>query len=149
MEKISIIGTGYVGLIVGTCFSEIGHYVTCVDLDDTRVNNINNKIPPIHEVGLQELLDKNVGINLFATNDLHGAVINSDYTFITVGTPFKEEYIDLTFIKESVKQIGLALKDKSSYHTVIVKSTVIPKTTSDVVKPIIEKYSKLKPIYPS
>ena len=142
MAKISIIGTGYVGLISGACFSEIGHHVTCVDLDDTKVNNINNKTPPIHEVGLQELLDKNVGINLFATNDLHEAVLNSDYTFITVGTPYKEDYIDLTFIKESVKQIGLALKDKSSYHTVIVKSTVIPKTTSDVVKPIIEKYSK-------
>ena len=142
MAKISIIGTGYVGLISGACFSEIGHHVTCVDLDDTKVNNINNKTPPIHEVGLQELLDKNVGINLFATNDLHEAVLNSDYTFIAVGTPYKEDYIDLTFIKESVKQIGLALKDKSSYHTVIVKSTVIPKTTSDVVKPIIEKYSK-------
>ena len=142
MENVSIIGTGYVGLILGACFSEIGHSVTCVDLDDTRVNDINNKIPPIHEAGLQTLLDKNVGINLVATKDLYEAVLNSDYTFITVGTPFKEDYIDLGFIKESVKQIGLALKDKSSYHTVIVKSTVIPRTTLDVVKPIIEKYSK-------
>tara|TARA_B100001142_G_scaffold330044_1_gene395831 strand:- start:7912 stop:9249 length:1338 start_codon:yes stop_codon:yes gene_type:complete len=142
MAKISIIGTGYVGLISGACFSEIGHHVTCVDLDEAKVNNINNKTPPIHEVGLQELLDKNVGVTLFATNDLHEAVSNTDYTFIAVGTPYREDYIDLTFIKESVKQIGLVLRDKSSYHTVIVKSTVIPKTTSDVVKPIIEKYSK-------
>ena len=142
MENISIIGTGYVGMILGACFSEIGHSVICVDLDDTRVNDINNKIPPIHEAGLQELLEKNVGINLVATNDLYEAVLNSDYTFITVGTPFKEDYIDLAFIKESVRQIGLALKDKPTYHTVIVKSTVIPRTTSDVVKPIIEKYSK-------
>ena len=144
MAKISIIGTGYVGLISGACFSEIGHHVTCVDIDEAKVNNINSKTPPIHEVGLQELLNKNVGVTLFATNDLHEAVLNSDYTFIAVGTPYKKDYIDLTFIKESVKQIGLALKDKSSYHTVIVKSTVIPKTTSDVVKPIIEKYSKKK-----
>lgn len=142
MAKISIIGTGYVGLISGACFSEIGHHVTCVDLDEDKINSINSKKPPIHEAGLQELLDKNVGVSLFATNDLHDAVLNSDYTFIAVGTPYKGDYIDLTFIKESVKQIGLALKDKSDYHTVIVKSTVIPKTTSEVVKPIIEKYSQ-------
>tara|TARA_B100000767_G_C19751571_1_gene531049 strand:+ start:752 stop:2089 length:1338 start_codon:yes stop_codon:yes gene_type:complete len=142
MAKISIIGTGYVGLISGACFSEIGHHVTCVDLDEVKVNNINNKTPPIYEAGLQELLDKNVGVTLFATNDLQDAVLNSDYTFIAVGTPYKGDYIDLTFIKESAKQIGQVLKDKSSHHTVIVKSTVIPKTTSDVVKPIIEKYSQ-------
>lgn len=142
MAKISIIGTGYVGLISGACFSEIGHHVTCVDIDEAKVDCINSKTPPIHEAGLQELLDKNVGVNLFATNDLHEAVLNSDYTFIAVGTPYKEDYIDLSFIQESVKQVGLALKEKSSYHTVIVKSTVIPKTTSDVVKPIIEKYSQ-------
>ena len=142
MAKISIIGTGYVGLISGACFSEIGHHVTCVDIDEAKVDYINSKTPPIHEAGLQELLNKNVGVTLFATNDLHEAVLNSDYTFIAVGTPYKEDYIDLSFIKESVKQVGLALKEKSSYHTVIVKSTVIPKTTSDVVKPIIEKYSQ-------
>ena len=142
MAKISIIGTGYVGLISGACFSEIGHNVICVDLDEDKVKNINSKKPPIHEAGLQEILDKNVGVSLFATNDLHDAVLNSDYTFIAVGTPYNGDYIDLTFIEESVKQIGLALKDKLSYHTVVVKSTVIPKTTSEIVKPLIEKYSQ-------
>ena len=77
MAKISIIGTGYVGLISGACFSEIGHHVTCVDIDEDKINNINSKKPPIHEAGLQELLDKNVGVSLFATNDLHDAVLNS------------------------------------------------------------------------
>ena len=142
MAKISIIGTGYVGLISGACFSEIGHNVICVDIDEDKVKNINSKKPPIHEAGLQEILDKNVGVSLFATNDLHDAVLNSDYTFIAVGTPYNGDYIDLTFIEESVKQIGLALKDKLSYHTVVVKSTVIPKTTSEIVKPLIEKYSQ-------
>jgi len=142
MAKISIIGSGYVGLISGACFSEIGHSVTCVDLDATKVRDINNKKPPIYEEGLQELLNKNVGVSLFASTDLYEAVINSDYTFIAVGTPYKGDYIDLTYIKESAKQIGIALKDKSSYHSIIVKSTVIPKTTSDEVKPILEKYSK-------
>ena len=142
MAKISIIGTGYVGLISGACFSEIGHNVICVDIDEDKVKNINSKKPPIHEAGLQEILDKNVGVSIFATNDLHDAVLNSDYTFIAVGTPYNGDYIDLTFIEESVKQIGLALKDKLSYHTVVVKSTVIPKTTSEIVKPLIEKYSQ-------
>ncbi len=142
MAKISIIGTGYVGLISGACFSEIGHHVTCVDIDESKVGCINNKIPPIHENGLEELLNKNAGNTLFATTELHEAVLNSDYTFIAVGTPYKKDYIDLTFIKEAVKQIGVALKDKSTYHVVIVKSTVIPKTTSNVIKPLLEEFSQ-------
>ena len=107
MAKISIIGTGYVGLISGACFSEIGHHVTCVDLDDTKVNNINNKTPPMHEAGLQELLDKNVGLNLFATNDLHEAVLNSG---LKVQIDWKYESDDFDMI-DSGKDFDFIIKE--------------------------------------
>ena len=144
MKKISIIGTGYVGLISGVCFAEIGHKVICVDVDKNKVEKINKKTAPIYEKGLDELLDKHVGENLFSTTDLHSAVLETDYTFIAVGTPYEDDYIDLSYIKNATKQIALAIKEKKEFHTVIVKSTVVPNTTIEVVKPIIEKFSGKK-----
>ncbi len=142
--NISVIGTGYVGLVSGVCLSEKGHRVTCVDNDKVKVDLINNKISPIHEKGLDKLLNKNFGNNLNATTNLYESVINSDVSLIAVGTPFDGELINLNYIREVSKEIGLALKDKKTYHVVIVKSTVIPGTTDDVVIPILEKYSGKK-----
>ena len=142
--KLSIVGTGYVGLVSGVCLSESGNIVTCVDIDAAKVEKINNAQSPIYEEGLDNLLKKNIGKRLAATTDLKAAVWATDMTMIAVGTPFDGEKIDLTYIKEAAKQIGQALKDKTTYHTVIVKSTVVPGTTQDVVLPILEKYSGKK-----
>lgn len=142
--RISIIGTGYVGLVSGACFAEIGHEVTCVDHNSEKVEKINASECPIYEDKLDQLLTKHTGKRLIATTNLFDAVINSDLSIIAVGTPFDGNNIDLQYIRLVSEQIGKALKKKSSYHLVVVKSTVVPGTTDDVVLPILTKHSGKK-----
>jgi UDPglucose 6-dehydrogenase len=142
--RVSVIGTGYVGLVSGVCLAETGHSVTCVDIDPAKVEKINRAIPPIYEKGLEVLLKKNAGTRLFASTDLREAVLESDVSLIAVGTPFDGSAIDLKYIREVARQIGEVLKDKGSYHVVVVKSTVVPGTTDDVVLPILEEASGKK-----
>jgi UDPglucose 6-dehydrogenase/GDP-mannose 6-dehydrogenase len=142
--NISIIGTGYVGLVTGACLAENGHRVTCVDIDPARVAALNQAVPPIFEAGLPELLRKHVGQSLFATTDLAAAVLDSEVTLIAVGTPFNGTEIDLTAVLGATRQIGTALKEKSAYHLVVVKSTVVPGTTDLHVLPALEAASGKK-----
>lgn len=142
--KISIIGTGYVGIVTGACFAEKGHHVMCVDIDQSKVELINKGTAPIYERGLGDLLKKHAGDRLRATTDLADAVQQTDLSMIAVGTPFDGNEIDLTYIKNVAKQLGQALRTKSGYHVVIVKSTVVPGTTDDVVLPILEESSGKK-----
>jgi UDPglucose 6-dehydrogenase/GDP-mannose 6-dehydrogenase len=137
--RISVIGAGYVGLVSGACFAEIGHHCICVDVDAGKVDRINRGIAPIHELGLEALLARHIGERLVATTDLRRAVLESDITFIAVGTPFDGQRIDLTFVREAARQIGAVLRDKDSYHVVVVKSTVVPGTTDEVVRPLLEE----------
>lgn len=139
--KIAILGTGYVGLVSGACFAEIGHDVVCVDVDKEKVDRINRGETPIYENGLEDLLRKHVGKRLKATLDLTAAVQGADATFIAVGTPFDGERIDLTYVRTVASQIGAALRGVDKYHVVIVKSTVVPGTTDDVVLPLLEQAS--------
>ena len=139
--KVSVIGTGYVGIVTGVCFAEKGHQITCVDVDQAKVDSINNGVSPIFERGLGELLKKHAGGQLHATTNLVDAVLQTELSVIAVGTPFDGREIDLTYIKAVSKEIGRALKDKSDYHVVIVKSTVVPGTTDAVVRPILEEAS--------
>lgn len=139
--KIAIIGTGYVGLVSGACFAEAGHDVVCVDVDQDKVDKIRSGIPPIHERDLPELLRRHVGHRLTATTDLVDAVTNSDMSMIAVGTPLHEGRIDLGFVRTVAEQIGSALRQSSRYHVVVVKSTVVPGTTENVVLPILEASS--------
>lgn len=142
--KVSIIGTGYVGLVTGVCLAHKGHHVTCVDSDVDKVAKINQGLSPIYEKGLQSLLKEHVHVNLSATTDLNKAVLETELSLIAVGTPFNGDEIDLSFIKEAAAQIGKALQRKPDYHCVAVKSTVVPGTTGEVVIPTIESYSKKK-----
>ena len=142
--KISIVGTGYVGLVSGACLADKGHHVICVDIDAAKVDMINRAVPPIYEEGLPELLQANVGKTLFATTNLRDAVLDSDISLIAVGTPFDGNEIDLKYIKMVSREIGEVLKEKDDYHVVVVKSTVVPGTTEDVVLPIIEAASGKK-----
>ena len=143
--KISVIGTGYVGLITGACFAELGNDVTCVDIVKEKVDLINSGESPIHEMGLDELLEKHIGKNLKATTDLESAVLGSDITFICVGTPDAPDGgIDLKYIKSASEGIGKALAKKGGYHVVVDKSTVVPGTTDSVILPIIEGASGKK-----
>lgn len=139
--RISVIGTGYVGLVSGACFAETGHECICVDVDEDKVKRINRAEPPIHENGLGEVLARHAGSRLKASTDLRRAVLESDITFIAVGTPFDGTIIDLNYVREAARQIGLALRDKATYHVVVVKSTVVPGTTDGVVLPMLENAS--------
>lgn len=142
--KLSIIGTGYVGLVSGACLAEVGHEVICVDIDRSKVDRINRGEAPIHEVGLPELLHRHIGSRLCATTDLRSAVLGSEMTLIAVGTPFNGRQIDLTFVRQAARGVGAALRNKESYHVVVVKSTVVPGTTDAVVGPLLEEASGLR-----
>lgn len=136
--KVSIVGTGYVGLVSGACLAEAGHDVTCIDVDENKVAAINAGRAPIHERGLPELLQRNVGVRLRATSDLRAAVLASEMTMIAVGTPAVGGRISLEYVERAASEIGAALKDVSRYHVVIVKSTVIAGTTDGVVRRALE-----------
>ena len=142
--KISIIGSGYVGLVTGVCLADKGHSIVCVDVDSKKVADINQGEPPIFEQGLEKLLKKNIKTNLRATADLYQAVLDTEVSLITVGTPFDGEKIDLTQIRDVSRKIGETLRDKNSYHLVVMKSTVVPGTTDEIVVPILEKAAQKK-----
>lgn len=139
--RISVVGTGYVGLVSGVCFAELGHDCTCIDVDRRKVDQINAGSSPIHERDLEPMLRRHAGSRLTATTNLREAVLASDITFIAVGTPFDGERIDLRHVRVAARDIGTALRDKSDYHVVVVKSTVVPGTTDGVVRPELESAS--------
>jgi UDPglucose 6-dehydrogenase len=139
--RVSIVGTGYVGLVSGVCLAHLGHDVTCVDLDAAKVDAINAGSSPIHEDGLAQLLAGVVGERFRSTVDLAAAIATTEVTILAVGTPFGEERIDLGQIEAAAEQVGTALASIDRYHVVAVKSTVVPGTTEEVVGPAIERTS--------
>ncbi len=144
--KISIIGAGYVGLVTGAVLAGKGHDVICVDIDKEKVDRINQAIPPIHEEGLPEMLKAVVNNKkLRATTDLKEAIHNSEMCFICVGTPSKPNgEIDLTQLENAAKQVGSALKDKKGFLSIVVKSTVVPGTTENIILPALSHSSGKK-----
>ncbi len=142
--KVSIVGTGYVGLPAGAGFAKHGHDVTCVDIDEEKVRRINDGDCPIYEEGLPELLEEMVAAGkLRATTDIDEAVRNTDVTFIAVGTPKRDDgSIDLSYIKQAAEDAAHALGDTDGYHVFVVKSTVVPKTTEEVADIIAEVSGK-------
>ena len=140
--RIGVIGAGYVGLVTGACLAELGHDIVCADVDEGKVERLNQGRPTVHEPGLDELLAANVGVRLRATTDVREAVLASDLSFIAVGTPLSADGdIDLRFVCSAAEAIGSALQDRADYHVVVVKSTVVPGTTDDVVVPVLERAS--------
>jgi len=113
----------------------------CVDIDPSKVEMINSARAPIHEPGLPELLRRNSGRTLHASTDLPGAIADTDLTFIAVGTPASGGKIDLRSVETAASALGASLRHKADYHTVIVKSTVIPGTTIGVVRSALENAS--------
>ena len=141
MMKVAIAGMGYVGLVTGVCLAEKGHEVTCVDLDRSKVEAVNEGRTPIFETGLDELLERNIGKRLHADSDLSSAVHGADLTMIAVGTPFNGTEIDLTAVKQATREIGEAIGTMDGFPIVVVKSTVVPGTTVQVVVPLLEEAS--------
>ena len=146
-QKISVLGIGYVGLCTAVGFASKGYNVIASTHDAEKAAKINKGTPPFHEPSLQKLLKETVqkGHLTCLTNQTEKAVLETDLTFNAVGTPSRPDgSIDLQFIETSTREIGKALKQKSTYHVVIIKSTVVPGTTQETVKPILEKESKKK-----
>ncbi|MFH1055199.1 MAG: UDP-glucose/GDP-mannose dehydrogenase family protein [Candidatus Altiarchaeota archaeon] len=143
--RISVVGSGYVGLITAAGFAEKAHNVLCVDIDERKVDMINSKKPPIYEKGLAEILEHVVPGKLKATLDLEGSVLASEVTFICVGTPSDDDgSINLEYVREVSKEIGRILGRKRGYHVVVVKSTIIPGSTEKHVIPALERESGKK-----
>jgi len=144
--KISVMGTGYVGLVTGATLADSGNQVICLDILDEKINELNKGKSPIFEPGLEKLIKKGIANgNLEGSTNIENGIIETDVTFICVGTPSKKDgSIDLDYIKSASSSIGRALRHKKEEHTVIVKSTVVPLTTEDVVLPIVLKKSGLK-----
>ena len=139
--KITIIGTGYVGLVSGTCFAEFGVDVICVDNDKKKIDNLNNGIMPIFEPGLDTLVEKNFKQGRLSFSvDLKQSINKSDAIFIAVGTPSREQdgHADLSYVYDVAKEIAKNLK---KYAVVVNKSTV-PVGTGKKVYEIIRKQNK-------
>ena len=136
--KIAMIGTGYVGLVSGVCFSDFGHDVICVDKDATKLTKLCSGEVPIYEPGLDDLMAKNVAVGrLTFSGDMKAAVDGADAVFIAVGTPTRrgDGHADLTFVMAAAHEIADAL---TSYAVVVTKSTV-PVGTNSQVKQVIAK----------
>jgi UDPglucose 6-dehydrogenase len=140
--RVAVVGAGYVGLVTAAGLAELGHTVTCIDVDERKVSALNRGEPPIFESGLQPLLQRNLGSRLAATTDLAGAVRASELTLVCVGTPSRPDgSIDLSFVRQAAEQIGSALATTSGFHAVVVKSTVVPGTSDQVVRPTCARAS--------
>ena len=136
--KIAMIGTGYVGLVSGVCFSDFGHQVVCVDKDPTKVSRLEAGEVPIFEPGLDDLLARNVAAGrLFFTQDLAQALDGADAVFIAVGTPTRrgDGHADLTYVMAAAEEIA----QKLDHYAVIVTKSTVPVGTNRKVKQILRK----------
>mgnify|MGYP000922264771 CR=1 FL=1 len=137
--KIVVIGSGYVGLVSGTCFSEFGHFVTCVDKDEKKIENLKKGIIPIYEPGLDQMVAENVKSGrLTFTTVAKEAIGEADAVFIAVGTPTSRRgdgYADLTYVYEAAKEFAPWLKG----YTVIVDKSTVPVGTAKEVKRVIKE----------
>ena len=135
--NITIIGSGYVGLVSGSCFAEMGNHVTCVDIDPTKIEKLNNGIIPIYEPGLEGMVLKNVkNKTLFFTTNLNEPLENCDVAFIAVGTPMGEDgSADLKYVLSVAKSIGKSMQKR----LIVVDKSTVPIGTADKVKFTIQK----------
>jgi GDP-mannose 6-dehydrogenase len=144
--NVSVFGLGYVGSVSAASFAADGHTVVGVDVNPDKVASLNEGRSPIVEKGLDELIRDNAANGrLRATTSTHEAVHATDLSLICVGTPSRKNgSLDLTYLERVAEQIGEALRDKHSYHVVVVRSTVLPGTTHEVVIPALERTSGKK-----
>ncbi|MBM3110488.1 UDP-glucose/GDP-mannose dehydrogenase family protein [Pseudomonas sp. P66] len=141
--NISIFGLGYVGAVCAGCLSSRGHQVMGVDISQDKIDMINQGKSPIVEPGLEQLLLDGVNRGLLrGTTDVQAAVLATEMSLLCVGTPSKKNGdLDLVYMEAVCREIGMALRDKASRHTVVVRSTVLPGTAKNVVIPLLEAAS--------
>ncbi len=138
---VSIVGSGYVGTTIAACLAEFGHEVLNVEIDTSIVDAINDGVAPIHEPGLNERIAEYGGDDLWATTD-YANIRETDLTFLCLPTPSLDDgSLDLGAMRAGAESLGQALAEKDDDHIVVVKSTVLPGTTEDVVGPLLERES--------
>lgn len=135
--NIAVVGSGYVGLVSGTCFSEMGNRVTCVDIDSHKIDKLHEGIIPIYEPGLENMVLKNIANkNLFFTTKLEEAIRDAEVVFIAVGTPMGDDgSADLQYVLSVAKEIGR----KMTKRLVVVDKSTVPVGTADKVKVAIQQ----------
>ena len=137
--KIAVIGTGYVGLVTGTCFAESGNHVTCVDIDPKKIETLKAGGIPIYEPGLEELVRRNAGQRLFFTTSIAEAMQDTDVAFIAVGTPPGENgEADLQYVLTAAEQLGRAM----TKACVVVNKSTVPVGSAEKVAAVLEKVTK-------
>jgi GDP-mannose 6-dehydrogenase len=143
MATISVFGLGYVGCVLAACLAERGHNVIGVDVNTMKVESLNRGESPLIEPGLGELIHKNVNAGrLKATQDTEWAVLNSDLSFICVGTPSNTNgSLNTDYVTRVCEDIGSGLAKKNAFHIVVVRSTLLPGTTEEMLQPILENSS--------
>lgn len=143
MTRLAVFGIGYVGVVSAACLARDGHQVVAVDVDPAKVAAINEGRSPIVEKGLPELIAHVVAEGrLTATTDARAAVHGSDASFVCVGTPSAADHsIGLDYVKSVCREIGRALVDHPGYHSVIMRSTIVPGTMERVCIPLLEEVS--------
>ena len=134
--NIAVVGSGYVGLVSGTCFSEMGNKVTCVDIDQVKIDKLHKGVIPIYEPGLEKMVLKNVEKeNLLFTTNLEGAISDAEIVFIAVGTPMGDDgSADLQYVLAVAKEIG----EKMNSRLIVVDKSTVPVGTADKVKATIQ-----------
>jgi GDP-mannose 6-dehydrogenase len=141
--KLSIFGLGYVGTVSAGCFANEGHTVIGVDPVPEKVDLINSGQSPIIEAQIGDLIAANIrNGRLKATSDTAAAIRDTEISFVCVGTPSQSNgNLDLRYVRRVCEQIGAALKDKSTRHTVVIRSTILPGTMHNIVMPVLEEFS--------
>ena len=143
MARISVFGIGYVGVVSAACLAKDGHTVIAVDVDPGKIKSINDGLSPIVENGLSELIAEVVAAGkLTATDDVQYAIDNTDASFIAVGTPSAEDgSVVLKYVRGVCENIGKALANKYSYHSVVIRSTIVPGSCEATCIPTLEQAS--------
>ena len=143
MERVSVFGLGYVGAVTAACLAHAGNEVIGVDVNPAKIKAMESGQAPVLEPGLTELIAQNRSSGrLRVTTEAFSAVQQSDVSFICVGTPsLGNGRLDVNSVIHSCQDLGVALRSKESFHTIVIRSTVLPGTAKSIVTPAIEAAS--------
>lgn len=144
--RVSVFGLGYVGCVSAACLANEGNAIVGVDTNELKVDMINAGESPVIEEGLAELVARSRSSGLLsATTDALDAVARSDLSLICVGTPSNPNgSLDTTFLTGVCQEVGRAIAEKKDYHTIVIRSTTVPGTVSEILVPDIERFSHKK-----
>lgn len=141
MSKIVVIGTGYVGLVTGTCFADLGNQVACVDVDQDKINKLKKGHSPIFEPGLEEMVQRNVKAHrLHFTTSYEDALAEAEFAFIAVGTPEAEDgSADMRYVAAAAAEIGRSAPGRAVEPLIIVNKSTVPIGTGDLVSRLVRE----------